>query len=95
MSDNPEDNVMTFWEHLEELRARLVRMILAFVVGGGLAWYFKEKLLIWLTLPFVTAWNSGPHEGGAALHFPAPASLFICYVRLAAIGGAVFALPIV
>jgi sec-independent protein translocase protein TatC len=95
MSNNPEDNVMTFWEHLEELRARLVRMILAFVVGGGVAWYFKENLLIWLTLPFVQAWNTGPHEGGAALHFPAPASLFICYVRLAAIGGAIFALPIV
>jgi len=95
MSDNPDENVMTFWEHLEELRSRLVRMILAFVVGGGVAWYYKQKLLIWLTLPFVRAWNSGPHDGNAALHFPAPASLFICYVRLAAIGGAIFALPIV
>ena len=95
MSDNPEDNVMTFWEHLEELRARLVRMILAFVVGGGVAWYFKKQLLIWLTLPFVRAWNAGPHEGGAALHFPAPAAIFLSYVRLAAMGGAVFALPIV
>ena len=95
MSNDPNEQVMTFWEHLDELRARLVRMILAFLVGGGVAWYFKEKLLDWLTQPFVRAWNSGPHNGGAALHFPAPASLFICYVRLAAIGGAIFALPII
>jgi sec-independent protein translocase protein TatC len=95
MSDNPEDNVMTFWEHLEELRGRMVRMILAFVVGGGLAWYFKAKLLIWLTKPYVIAWNNGPHQGVAALHFPAPAALFLAYVRLAATGGAIFALPIV
>ena len=95
MSDNPEDNVMTFWEHLEELRGRMVRMILAFVVGGGLAWYFKAQLLIWLTKPYVIAWNNGPHQGAAALHFPAPAALFLAYVRLAATGGAIFALPIV
>ena len=95
MSQNPEENVMTFWEHLEELRRRLVRMILAFVVGGGIAWYYKKNLLIWLTLPFVRAWQAGHNEGTAALHFPAPAALFLSYVRLAATGGAVFALPIV
>lgn len=95
MSENPEDNVMTFWEHLEELRGRMVRMILAFVAGGALAWYFKRNLLIWLTQPFVEAWNAGPHEGAAALHFPAPAALFLSYVKLAATGGAIFALPIV
>jgi sec-independent protein translocase protein TatC len=95
MSQNPEENVMSFWEHLEELRGRLVRMILAFVVGGGVAWYFKRNLLIWLTLPFVRAWKEGHNEGTAALHFPAPAALFLSYVRLAATGGAIFALPIV
>ena len=95
MSENPEDNVMTFWEHLEELRARMVRMIIAFAVGSGLAWYFKHQLLTWLTLPYVIAWANGHHQGGAALHFPAPAALFLAYVRLAAVGGAVFALPIV
>ncbi|HEY2407972.1 MAG TPA: twin-arginine translocase subunit TatC [Polyangiaceae bacterium] len=95
MSDNPDDHVMTFWEHLEELRSRLIRMILAFVVGAGLAWTYKKHLLIWLTAPFVKAWSAGHHNEGAALHFPAPASLFIAYVRLSAMGGVVFALPII
>ena len=95
MSANPEENVMTFWEHLEELRGRIVRMIIAFAVGGGVAWYFKRQLLIWLTLPFVKAWSDGHNQGTAALHFPAPAALFLAYVRLAATGGAIFALPFV
>ncbi|MES1172739.1 MAG: twin-arginine translocase subunit TatC [Myxococcales bacterium] len=95
MSANPEENVMTFWEHLEELRSRIVRMIIAFAVGGGVAWYFKRQLLIWLTMPFVKAWGDGHNAGTAALHFPAPAALFLAYVRLAATGGAIFALPFV
>jgi len=95
MSANPEENVMTFWEHLEELRSRIVRMIIAFAVGGGVAWYFKRQLLIWLTMPFVKAWGDGHNQGTAALHFPAPAALFLAYVRLAATGGAIFALPFV
>ena len=49
MSDNPEEHVMTFWEHLEELRARMVRMILAFIAGGGVAWYYRQEVLDVLT----------------------------------------------
>jgi sec-independent protein translocase protein TatC len=95
MSDNPEDHVMTFWEHLEELRGRMVRMILAFIVGGGLAWYFKGELLNLLTKPYVESWNAGPHQGGATLNFKAPADAFMAYVKLSATAGAIFALPIV
>ncbi|MFZ5897353.1 MAG: twin-arginine translocase subunit TatC [Myxococcota bacterium] len=83
-----EDGTMTLWEHLEELRSRIVRMILSFVLGGIIAWIYRERLLKWLTQPYVDA-------GGATLHFPSPAALFISYVRLAAIAGLVFALPLI
>ncbi len=95
MSDDPEEHAMTFWEHLEELRSRIIRMGLAFAVGGVIAWIFREKLLEWLTQPFVEAWKLGKLGGNASLHFPAPASLFIEYVKLALLGGFVMALPIV
>src|SRR5262245_5549984 len=88
MSADPEESSMTLWEHLEELRTRIIRMLISFVVGAGLAWHFKEVLLQWLTTPFV-------HAGGATLHFPSPAALFISYVRLAAVAGFVFALPFI
>lgn len=85
---------MTLWEHLEELRTRIIRMMLSFVVGAIIAWLYKERLLEWLTQPYVTAWNHGHQTGVAALHFPSPAALFLSYVRLSAIAGLVFSLPL-
>lgn len=94
MSDDPEAHTMTFWEHLEELRSRLVRALLGFVVGVVVCWIYREKLLIWMTQPFIAAWNQGKLGGHAALHFPAPASLFVAYIKIAIIGGLVMSLPI-
>jgi sec-independent protein translocase protein TatC len=94
MSDDPAEHTMSFWEHLEELRSRVVRMALSFAVGAGVAWYFREKLLGWLTQPFVEAWAHTSVGGKASLHFPAPADLFVAYLKLAVLGGVVMALPV-
>jgi sec-independent protein translocase protein TatC len=93
MSDDPSSHQVTFWKHLEELRSRLLRMLLAFAVGGTVSWIYRETLLTWLTKPFVAGWRGGP-SGVATLHFPAPASLFLAYIKLAVFGGLVLALPI-
>jgi sec-independent protein translocase protein TatC len=95
MAEDPDEHVMTFWEHLNELRSRLLKAIAAFGIGAALCWMFKEKLLVLLTKPFIVAWNEGQLGGTAALHFPAPASLFIAYIKLAMLGGFVVALPVV
>lgn len=85
---------MTFWEHLEELRKRLIYMLFSFLVGAGVAWQVRERILVWLTAPFVRAWNGTKIGGRAELHFPAPQSLFLAYVKLALIGGLIFSLPV-
>lgn len=85
---------MTFWEHLAELRSRILRMLLAFAIGTAVAWFFRETLLHWLTTPFIQAWNEQKLTGQAALHFPAPASLFVAYLKLALLGGVVLSLPV-
>jgi sec-independent protein translocase protein TatC len=90
-----EELQMTFWEHLEELRGRMLKALFAFVLGGFAAWYFREYVLIWITTPFVTAWAQSIPDQPAALHFPAPASLFIAYLRLSMIAGFIFALPVI
>jgi len=89
-----EPQTMSFWEHLDELRSRLVRAVFAFAIGAGVAWWFKEKLLLILTQPFVDGWVAHSSTK-ASLHFPAPASLFIAYVKLAMLGGFVLSLPII
>ena len=93
-SSDDAEGVMSFWEHLEELRRRLIYMLFAFVIGAGTAWFERERILVWLTTPFVRAWNGARLAGKAALHFPAPQSLFIAYMKLALIGGLIFSLPI-
>lgn len=86
------EGTMTFWEHLDELRSRVIKALIAFVVGAGAAWFFKGELLVLLTKPFVDGWAS---EGGPSLHFGEPAGLFIAYIKLAMLGGFVLSLPIV
>src|SRR6187551_2807183 len=87
-----DDGSMTLWEHLEELRGRIVRMALAFLVGAGVCWYYKENILAWVTKPYLEAWIRGGHKTAASLHFGSPPALFIAYIRLAALSGLVFAL---
>jgi len=90
-----EDGSMTLWEHLEELRGRIVRMALAFLVGATVCWIYKEKILTWLTRPFLIAWQENHLADKAQLHFGAPAALFIAYVHLAALAGFIVALPFI
>jgi Sec-independent protein secretion pathway component TatC len=41
----PASEAMSFWEHLRELRSRLVRSLLAVAVGVGIAWTYREPIL--------------------------------------------------
>jgi sec-independent protein translocase protein TatC len=86
---------MSFWDHLNELRSRLVRSILAVMVGVGVAWTYREPILAWLTRPYTVAWTSLKLAGPPNLHFPGPADLFFSYLKLSVFGGVVFALPVI
>jgi sec-independent protein translocase protein TatC len=95
LRDEPDgDEAMSFWEHLEELRRRLIYMLISFVMGAVAAWTLRERLLNWLTAPFASAWTQAALAGAPALHFPAPQSLFVAYMKLSLIGGLIFSLPI-
>jgi sec-independent protein translocase protein TatC len=47
---------MTFSEHLEELRTRIFRSLLAVLAGIAIGWNYKELLLAWLLRPLEIAW---------------------------------------
>lgn len=94
-ASDPEDEGMTFWEHLDELRSRLIRIVLAAIVGAGVAWFFREQVLGWLVTPFTAAWELTGFPERPQLHFPNPAGLFVAYLKLSIIAGVVGALPII
>lgn len=91
----PDDVSMSIWEHLAELRSRIVRMMLAFAVGFGVAWYFRKAVFHFVTVPYMLAWKAAGLPGEPSLVFLTPAAAFLAYVRLAAMSGLIFALPII
>ncbi|MBX3270444.1 MAG: twin-arginine translocase subunit TatC [Sandaracinaceae bacterium] len=50
----PEDDVeMGFFEHLAELRTRLIRALVGILPGVAVGWIFRETVFEWLAIP----WN--------------------------------------
>ena len=97
----PEDDVkMTIWEHLGELRSRLMKAALGLIGGAVVCWTFREKLLAWLTVPYTNAWNETFKEQAARGERPelqtlAPADAFVNYMQLALVGGVILAAPVI
>lgn len=48
-------NHMSFWEHLQELRVRIVRSLIAIVVAFGLTYAFRFKIWAAVQTPFLAA----------------------------------------
>ena len=46
---------MSFWEHLQELRVRLVRSLIIVAVGFAVTYAFRFKLWTWAQKPFLEA----------------------------------------
>src|SRR6185503_654116 len=51
-----EPDRMTFLEHLDELRVRLIHAMVALAVGFAVCWYFHERLFWFLTQPLRRAY---------------------------------------
>jgi sec-independent protein translocase protein TatC len=80
-------------EHLAELRARLVKSIVAWVVASCGAWAFKERIFSFLLGPAVRA--LAEHGHGGRLQAIAPGEIFFTYIKGALLAGFVVALPVV
>jgi sec-independent protein translocase protein TatC len=86
---------MTFWEHLEELRVRLIRSVIALFLGCVAAWSFHARLLDALVLPYAAAWQAAGMAGEPNINQSAPLTGFIAVVKLALIGGTAIAAPVI
>jgi sec-independent protein translocase protein TatC len=90
-----DEGKMTIWEHLDELRKRLVRCVIAYIVGASVAWAYREPILAWLWKPFAQAWRDRKLPGDPALNFAAPSDIFKAYFKLSLIGGLLISAPII
>jgi sec-independent protein translocase protein TatC len=46
-----KENIMSFMDHLEELRMRLVKCFIALIIGMGVMWHFSPALLSFVEKP--------------------------------------------
>lgn len=89
-----DDPPMTIWDHLAELRKRLMVAIIALGVCSFVAWEYRETLLAFMVAPFVEAWKTTGIPGDPTLHFQKPAAAFTTYFQLSLLGGAAMASPV-
>jgi sec-independent protein translocase protein TatC len=77
------DLEMTIWEHLDELRSRLVKATIALVIGTAISVAFTQRALQVLIIPL----------GDAIPQTITPTESFVVYFRIALIGGVTLAMP--
>jgi sec-independent protein translocase protein TatC len=88
----PEDVPMTIWEHLRELRKRLIASLLGMIPGIAVAWTFRAELLDFLVVPLAKAWLK-LGLGQPTLNFSNPVDVFVAYVRIAFVIGLIISSP--
>ncbi|MHB1296701.1 MAG: twin-arginine translocase subunit TatC [Anaerolineae bacterium] len=79
------DVEMSVFEHLAELRTRLMKATLALVIGTAVSVIFSERALQVLILPL----------GDQIPQTISPTESFLVYFRVALIGGAVLSMPVI
>ncbi|MBI2897516.1 MAG: twin-arginine translocase subunit TatC [Deltaproteobacteria bacterium] len=92
--DEVDARRMSFFEHLRELRVRLAKSFFWLIIGVSVAYFFKEKLLAFLSAPLVKAYEMR-HLGVPNLNFADPVGPFLSYLYLALVGGFFLASPLI
>ena len=91
----PERDVrMTIWEHLEELRRRIIKAAIGVIVVTVVAWCFRVELLAWLVIPYQHTWLVKFNKP-LVLQTLAPADAFLGYLELSLTAGIVGAAPVI
>lgn len=75
---------MSFWEHLEELRQRLFRTMIALVIGTIIGIFLAEPVLLFLQRPY-----------GVEFIVLGPTGGIVAYFRVALMVGAIIAIPVI
>lgn len=84
-----DDEKLPLTEHLEELRTRLIRCVIAIAVGTGVSYAFKEKIFEILSHPLIQAM----HEGDKLI-FTGITEAFFTYIKVSLLSGILMAIPV-
>ncbi|MEH6644226.1 twin-arginine translocase subunit TatC [Sulfitobacter sp.] len=89
-----EDSAAPLIEHLAELRTRLIRSVLAFVVGMIICFSFGSIILDFLLVPIEkTMRNLG--NPNPVMQYTAPQEYFFTLIRISMVGGLAISFPVI
>lgn len=86
-----DDTPLPLTAHLAELRTRIVRILIAVVLGAAVCWNFREETFALLLRPALTALA----PDGGRLQALAPGEIFFTYIKCSLLVGFVVSLPVV
>src|SRR5262245_12036344 len=86
--DDSSEGKMSFLEHLEELRKRIINSCLGIAVGIGLSFFYIQQIYDFLTAPAVATLPEG-----SRLIYTQPTEAFSLYIQISLISGAALAAP--
>lgn len=87
------DEELDFWDHVEELRQRLIRCVLYVVIAAAGAWFYRTPLLRLLEYPALEGARRANLEEFAFRIFEA-AGGFMLMIQVAIVAGIVIASPL-
>ena len=88
--DSEGGGKMSFLEHLDELRKRIIRALLSLCFGVGIAAFFIEDIYQFVMLPLRQALRPGE-----TMIYTYPTEAFMLYIRIAVIAGLFISAPLI
>jgi sec-independent protein translocase protein TatC len=88
--DDEAGGKMSFLEHLDELRKRIIRALLSLCLGVGIAAFFIEDIYQFVMLPLRQMLRPGE-----TMIYTYPTEAFMLYIRIAVIAGLFISAPLI
>ena len=86
---NNQSPEMPFWDHLEELRWRLIKAIIAILIGAGFSYAYSDIIMYWLINPTESL------SIDLNLQVLKITSMFTVKLSVALFGGMILGLPVI
>ncbi|MCV2880712.1 twin-arginine translocase subunit TatC [Actibacterium sp. XHP0104] len=93
-ADNLDDSSAPLIEHLAELRTRLIRSVLAFVVGMVICFSFGGTILDFLLVPIENTMRALGNPN-PVMQYTAPQEYFFTLIRISMVGGLAISFPVI
>jgi sec-independent protein translocase protein TatC len=88
--DESEGGKMSFLEHLDELRKRIIRALISLAIGIGVGLFFINDIIDFVMRPL-----SATLPPGAKFIYTEAPEAFMLYLRIAVIAGLIIATPLI